>query len=68
MRRLAFTGMRLFSPHQNDTSVRPEDVITLLWRYEVSTDGGKTWFPETEREDSDGYVLRRGNWVAPSLN
>lgn len=60
--------MRLFSSQYDDASAEPEDIINLLWRYEVSEDGGKTWFPEAERADEDCYVLRRGNWVAPPLN
>jgi len=58
--------MRLFSFQQDDAS--NEAIINLLWQYEVSDDGGKTWRPEAERIDDDGYVLRRGNWVAPALN
>lgn len=60
--------MRLFSSDRDDGSLEVEQVINLLWRYEVSEDGGKTWYPEAEREDVDCYVLRRGNWVAPPLN
>jgi hypothetical protein len=60
--------MRLFSSQRDEASLPPEDVINLLWRYEVSEDGGKTWYPESDREDAGCYVLRRGNWVAPSLN
>ena len=60
--------MRLFSSRHDDTPAEPEDMIHLLWRYEVSDDGGKTWRPEAERENEDCYVLRRGNWVAPHLN
>lgn len=60
--------MRLFSPHQDDAFVELDSTISLLWRYEVSGDGGKTWHPEAEHEDDGSYVLRRGNWVAPSLN
>jgi hypothetical protein len=57
--------MRLFS-HRPTTDVpEPEQVINLLWRYEVSEDGGKSWYPEDERADAKRYVLRRGNWVAP---
>lgn len=59
--------MRLFNSHQDDAIVEP-DAINLLWRYEVSEDGGKTWYPEAERENADCYVLRRGNWVAQPLN
>lgn len=61
--------MRLFSSHRDDSSAEPEEVlVNLLWRYEVSDDGGKSWRPEAEREDQDCYVLRRGNWVAPPIN
>jgi hypothetical protein len=60
--------MRLFSSDRDDGSIEAGDVINLLWRYEVSEDGGKTWYPEIEREDENRYVLRRGNWVAPALN
>lgn len=60
--------MRLFSSPHDDLASEPEDVINLLWRYEVSEDGGKTWYPEAEREHDECYVLRRGNWVAPQLN
>jgi len=60
--------MRLFSAPRDDTSFEPEEIINLLWRYEVSADGGKTWCPETDMEDDDCYVLRRGNWVAPAPN
>ena len=59
--------MRLFTLPQENAS-EPEATINLLWRYEVSEDGGKTWYPEAERADEDRYVLRRGNWVAPPLN
>lgn len=60
--------MRLFSSQRDNIPAEPEDVINLLWRYEVSADGGKTWRPEAEHEDADCYVLRRGNWIAPALN
>lgn len=40
----------------------------LLWRYEVSDDGGKNWCSEEDWNDSGAYVLRRGNWVAPPVN
>lgn len=60
--------MRLFSSPLQDASSDPEDIINLLWQYEVSEDGGKTWYPESERLDDECYVLRRGNWVAPALN
>jgi hypothetical protein len=60
--------MRLFASHRDDGSFEVEEVINLLWRYEVSEDGGKTWRPEAERGDTECYVLRRGNWVAPPLN
>lgn len=60
--------MRLFSNRQTADVPEPEQVINLLWRYEVSEDEGKTWRPEAERVDDGSYVLRRGNWVAPSLN
>ena len=60
--------MRLFSSDRDDGSLEVEEVINLLWRYEVSDDDGKTWRPETERLDDGSYVLRRGNWVAPALN
>lgn len=56
--------MRLFSSDRDEGSVEGEKVVNLLWRYEVSEDGGKTWRPEAEREDTDSYVLRRGTWVA----
>ena len=60
--------MRWFSSDRDDGSLEVEEVINLLWRYEVSDDDGKTWRPETERLDDGSYVLRRGNWVAPALN
>jgi len=60
--------MRLFSSQHDDRPVDAADIINLLWRYEVSEDGGKTWYPEVEREDVGCYVLRRGNWVAPPVN
>ena len=60
--------MRWFSSDRDDGSLEVEEVINLLWRYEVSDDDGKTWRPETERLDDGAYVLRRGNWVAPALN
>lgn len=60
--------MRLFFPRHDDTAFEPDDIVNLLWRYEVSEDGGKTWRPEAEQEPADCYVLRRGNWVAPPLN
>jgi len=59
--------MRLFSSDRDDGSLEGEEVINLLWRYEVSDDDGKTWRPETERVDG-AYCLRRGNWIAPPLN
>jgi len=60
--------MRLFSSPHADASAEPETFINLLWQYEISDDGGKTWRPETEREDEGRYVLRRGNWVAPTTH
>jgi hypothetical protein len=60
--------MRLFASQREDASAEPEDIINLLWRYEVSEDGGKTWYPEIDRADESSYVLRRGNWVAAPLN
>lgn len=60
--------MRLFSNRQTADVPEPEQIVNLLWRYEVSEDEGKTWRPETERVDDGSYVLRRGTWVAPSLN
>jgi hypothetical protein len=60
--------MRLFSSRHDEASLEPEDMINLLWRYEVSDDGGKTWQPEADREGEDCYLLRRGNWVEPQLN
>lgn len=60
--------MRLFSNRQTAEVSEPEQVINLLWRYEVSEDGGKTWYPEDERTDEGCYVLRRGAWVSPPLN
>jgi hypothetical protein len=59
--------MRSFSSHRDDSSLEPGDTINLLWRYEVSEDGGKTWYPEVDREDENSYVLRRGNWIAPPI-
>lgn len=60
--------MRLFSHRQTAEVPQPEQVVNLLWRYEVSEDGGKTWLPEDEHADAECYVLRRGNWVAPAPN
>ena len=60
--------MRLFSNRQTADVPEPEQVINLLWRYEISEDGGKSWYPEDERVDAECYVLRRGNWVSPALN
>lgn len=60
--------MRLFFSQHHDAPAEPEDMVNLLWRYEVSDDGGKTWSPESEREGEDCYLLRRGNWVASHLN
>jgi len=60
--------MRLFSSRHDDTPALADDMINLLWRYEVSDDDGKTWRPETDRVDDGSYVLRRGNWVEPQLN
>jgi hypothetical protein len=59
--------MRLFSSPRDDATPEPEDII-LLWQYEVSEDGGKSWCSEDEWNDSGAYVLRRGNWVAPPVN
>ncbi|MEQ1811742.1 MAG: hypothetical protein ABL889_17565 [Terricaulis sp.] len=58
----------MFHNTRDDGPPEADDATNLLWRYEVSEDGGKTWFPEEERADEECYVLRRGNWVAPSLN
>lgn len=60
--------MRLFSSNRDDGSFEVEEVIHLLWQYEVSHDDGKTWRPEAEHQDDGSYYLRRGNWVAPPLN
>lgn len=60
--------MRLFSSDRDDGSLEAEEVINLLWQYEVSDDDGKTWRPEGERVDDGTYCLRRRNWVAPALN
>lgn len=60
--------MRLFHTEPNFETPEPDGVINLHWQYEVSEDGGKTWYPEVDRDDGETYVLRRGNWVAPSVN
>ncbi|MEZ5958988.1 MAG: hypothetical protein R3C30_00985 [Hyphomonadaceae bacterium] len=60
--------MRLFPSQRDGGLPEPEEAIILLWRYEVSDDGGKTWRPEAERADDECYVLRRGTWVAPAPN
>lgn len=53
---------------QHYDALELNDTTTLLWRYEVSDDGGKSWQPEDDWNDSGAYVLRRGNWVAPAIN
>lgn len=58
--------MRLFSSHRDAPEL--DDNVTLLWRYEVSEDDGKTWQLETDRDADSAYVLRRGTWVAPPVN
>lgn len=60
--------MRYSSSDRDAGSLEVEEVVNLLWRYEISDDDGKIWRSETERVDDGSYFLRRGNWVEPSLN
>ncbi len=59
--------MRLF---QRSRVTRTKELVSnetfnLLWRYEVSEDGGKNWHPESEGDAKRPDILRRGNWVSP---
>lgn len=60
--------MRLFPPRQRAEQIESEHIVHLLWRYEVSEDGGESWRPEVDGDERSPDVLRRGNWVAPPLN
>lgn len=57
--------MRFFT---RDDPAEPEEMINLLWRYEISEDGGENWRPECDEDVRSPDILRRGYWLAPPLN
>lgn len=47
---------------------RPSAASNLLWVYEVSEDGGKSWHPEIAGDAARPEILRRGAWISPTSN
>jgi hypothetical protein len=67
-RRSTLRGMRKFQFVRLTQLMgpKPEQIAGLLWRYEVSEDGGKSWRPEVDGEAPTRLdSLRRGSWVYP---
>jgi hypothetical protein len=60
--------MRLFHSRRDVEAFGPDEIVNLVWRYEVSEDDGDSWRPENELEPRNPAALRRGCWVAPPLN